>query len=150
MTKYISILLACTISSISWGHQLVLAKFRVTSGTQNRVDITKTLVSQKAYTVFYKTTKNDSLYMANVWDKNSTQSFGVLYPEYSKETRGADNAKTYHFKWAYRNDYDSKHGMALITIEKIFKPKRTLSVLTIITDHADTLIYKGYMEGSLR
>ena len=76
-TFLISLILTTTIN-FAFGQQKTLAKFIIIDASDNNVDITETILEQKAYSVFY--TRNDSnLYMANVWQTNNSQSFGRLY-----------------------------------------------------------------------
>lgn len=131
--------------------QEVLSKFIITDATTNGNDITETILDQRAYLVFY-TNNDNNLYMANVWQKNNSQSFGRLYnTEHKKlkETYENFEADIFYFKWRYINSYDTKKGTATVELIKIYKPQGVTFKITIIPENLDVLVYKGYMEGTL-
>ena len=144
--KFLATCIACFTIAICLGQQKDIAKFIVTKATNNGKDETKLLVSQKAYTVFYKK-EDGNLYMANVWVKNKSQSFGRIFIATNDRQNNKDNI---NFKWNYVNDYDNKSGTAKVNLVKIYDDLATISKLTIITEKRDTIIYQGYMEGSIR
>jgi hypothetical protein len=131
--------------------QETLSKFIISDATKNGNDITETILDQNGYLVFY--TKNDNnLYMANVWQKNDTQSFGRLYNnelKKIKETYETFEADVFYFKWRYINSYNKKKGTASVELIKIYKPQGVVFKITIITENLDILVYKGYMDGTL-
>jgi hypothetical protein len=142
------------LNAIAFGQtnkQETLSKFIISDATDNGNDITETILDQRGYLVFY--TKNDnSLYMANVWQKNDTQSFGRLYnTEHKKlkETYESFEADIFYFKWRYINSYDTKKGTSTVELIKIYKPQGVTFKITIIPENLDVLVYKGYMEGTL-
>lgn len=131
--------------------QKTLSKFIISDATENGNDITETILDQKAYLVFY-TNNDNNLYMANVWQKNNSQSFGRLYnTEHKKlkETYESFEADIFYFKWRYINSYDTKKGTATVELIKIYKPQGVTFKITIIPENLDVLVYKGYMEGTL-
>ena len=131
--------------------QETLSKFIISDATDNGTDITETILDQRGYLVFY-TNNDNNLYMANVWQKNDTQSFGRLYnTEHKKlkETYENFEADMFYFKWRYINSYDTKKGTATVELIKIYKPQGVTFKITIIPENLDVLVYKGYMEGTL-
>ena len=147
----IILLITNTITFAQSNKQEVLSKFIITDASSNGNDITETILDQRAYLVFY--TKNDNnLYMANVWPKDNSQSFGRLYNmEYNKLKETYENFETdiFYFKWRYINNYDSKKGTATVELLKIYKPQGITFKITVIPENLNILIYKGYMEGTL-
>lgn len=90
--------------------------------------------------------------MANVWEKNDTQSFGRLYnTEHKKlkETYESFEADIFYFRWRYINSYDTKKGTATIELIKIYKPQGVTFKIKIVPENLDVLVYKGFMEGTL-
>jgi hypothetical protein len=131
--------------------QETLSKFIISDATKNGNDITETILDKNGYLVFY-TNNDNNLYMANVWQKNDTQSFGRLYNNEHKkikETYETFEADVFYFKWRYINSYNTKKGTASVELIKIYKPQGVVFKITIITENLDILVYKGYMEGTL-
>ena len=132
-------------------NQVTLSKFIITDASKNGNDITETILEQNAYLVFY-TDAEKNLFMANIWEKNDTQSFGRLYnTEHKKlkETYESFEADIFYFRWRYINSYDTKKGTATVELIKIYKPQGVTFKITIIPENLDVLVYKGYMEGTL-
>lgn len=151
MTKFLLTLLLSIYFSTSFGQQKTLAEFIITDASFNNEDNTEIILEQGAYSVFY-TTNDGNLYMANVWKKNNSQSYGRLYASERKklkETYETYEADIFYFKWRYINDYDTKKGTASIKFIKIYKPQGLTFSLTIIPESLDVIIYKGNMEDSL-
>lgn len=151
MAKYFLILLLSITINTSFGQQKTLAKFIITEASINKVDKSETILDQRAYSVFY-INKDGSLYMANVWAKNNSQSFGRLYSR--KRTKLKEKYKDYyadisHFKWRYINDYNLKKGSATIKFIKIYKPEGVTFLMTIKPKKQGKIIYTGFMEGTL-
>ncbi|WP_418264182.1 hypothetical protein [Flavobacterium faecale] len=132
--------------------QEILAKFKISDGTNNGVDITPTLLEQDAYIVIYKNIDSKSLYMANFWNKNNTQSYGTIYAMEKEHIEASDEnyeADLFHFQWSYSNTYDTKNGTAKVELLKVYKPQGVYFKMTIIPEDLDVLVYRGFMEGSL-
>lgn len=149
----LSLILFLVSSIFSFGQQqTTIAKFIVTDGSSNGVDITPTLMDQGAYSVFY-TDENDGLiYMANYWPKGGTQSFGPMYSSKTasyNETYETYKADIFYFRWRYTNSYDDKKGTASVQLTKIYKPQGVAFILKIIPENLDYIVYKGYMEGTI-
>lgn len=141
-------------------NQKVIAKFTITDAKIDNVDKTSTLTKVDAYTVFYTKENDGRIYLANVWPKNNSQSFGPMYggnhsylelhPKMdfnSEETYENHMANFFYFNWEYTNDYNDKTGIARVQIIKIYKPKGIAYVVKIIPEDSKEIIYKGYMEG---
>lgn len=145
------LLLSCVIAFGQNNKQKTLSKFIISDATDNGNDITEHILDERGYLVFY-TSIDNKLYMANVRQKNDTQSFGRLYNteiKKLKETYENFKADIFHFKWRYINSYDTKKGTATIELIKIYKPQGVTFKITIIPENLDVLVYKGYMEGTL-
>ena len=147
------LLLSVTFINVSFGQrQETLAKFIITDATTNGVDETPTLLANKAYTVFYTSDKDGLIYMANVWPKSKSQSYGPMYSVESQkksETYETYEADIFYFNWRYINTYDSKKGTAKVQVIKIYKPQGVAFTVKIIPENLDIIVYKGYMEGTI-
>src|ERR1035437_5447434 len=126
-----------------------VAKFVDTDGSVNGVDITPTLLEQEAFTLFY-TRNSDTLYMDNIWLKDTTQSDGPLHaskPALYNQKYGTYPADIFYFNWDYSNSYDDIKGTASVQITRVYKPQGVAVILKIIPENSDLIIYNGYMEG---
>jgi hypothetical protein len=152
--KKIILLITLTINAILFAqnnNQVTLSKFIITDASKNGNDITETIFEQNGYLVFY-TDAEKNLFMANVWKKNDTQSFGRLYnTEHKKlkETYESFEADIFYFRWRYINSYDTKKGTATVELIKIYKPQGVTFKIKIVPENLDVLVYKGFMEGTL-
>lgn len=152
--KKIILLITLTMNAILFAqnnNQVTLSKFIITDASKNGNDITETILEQNGYLVFY-TDAEKNLFMANVWEKNDTQSFGRLYnTEHKKlkETYESFEADIFYFRWRYINSYDTKKGTATVELIKIYKPQGVTFKIKIVPENLDVLVYKGFMEGTL-
>jgi hypothetical protein len=152
--KKIILIITLTLNAILFAqnnNQETLSKFIITDASDNGNDITETILEQNGYLVFY-TDAEKNLFMANVWEKNDTQSFGRLYnTEHKKlkETYENFEADIFYFRWRYINSYDTKKGTATVELIKIYKPQGVTFKIKIVPENLDVLVYKGYMEGTL-
>ncbi|RTL14093.1 MAG: hypothetical protein EKK56_02250 [Flavobacteriaceae bacterium] len=148
----ILVLLVLTVNGVFAQRQETLAKFIITDATMNGVDVTPTLLSNKAYTVFYTSDNDGLIYMANVWPKSNSQSYGPMYSienQKKRETYETYEADIFYFNWRYINTYDNKKGTAKVQVIKIYKPQGVAFTVKIIPENLDITIYKGYMEGTI-
>jgi hypothetical protein len=132
--------------------QKTLAKFIITDAKSNGQDITPILLEAEAYTVFYTSGDDGLVYMANVWPKNNSQSFGPMYgvqAENIEETYENYEADFFYFNWQYKNTYDGKTGTAKVQVVKVYKPQGVTFTLKIIPEDLDVIVYKGFMEGTV-
>jgi hypothetical protein len=152
--KKIILIITLSLNAILFAqnnNQETLSKFIITDASDNGNDITETILEQNGYLVFY-TDAEKNLFMANVWQKNDTQSFGRLYnTEHKKlkETYENFEADIFYFRWRYINSYDTKKGTATVELIKIYKPQGVTFKIKIVPENLDVLVYKGYMEGTL-
>lgn len=148
----ILILLVLISNGVLAQRQETLAKFIITDATMNGVDATPTILSNKAYTVFYKSDNDGLIYMANVWPKSNSQSYGPMYSienQKKRETYETYEADVFYFNWRYINTYDNKKGTAKVQVIKIYKPQGVAFTVKIIPENLDITVYKGYMEGTI-
>lgn len=146
----ISILIA-TITSVSAQNQKEVARFYVLEATLNGIDVTSQVVYNDVYTVFYETDEG-LLYMANVWERSDSQSWGPIFNveyEHYPETSSVYESDEFIFDWAFSNTYDSKRGICEVSLSKIYKPEGVISILTLREDSGDVTVYTGYMKGSV-
>jgi hypothetical protein len=152
--KKIILIITLSLNAILFAqnnNQETLSKLIITDASDNGNDITETILEQNGYLVFY-TDAEKNLFMANVWEKNDTQSFGRLYnTEHKKlkETYESYEADIFYFRWRYINTYDTKKGTASVELIKIYKPQGVTFKIKIVPENLDVLVYKGYMEGTL-
>lgn len=153
--KYLVILVLFlfTFVNVLFGQrQETLAKFIITDAITNGIDVTPTLLANKAYTVFYTSDNDGLIYMANVWPKSNSQSYGPMYSvesENKRETYETYKADIFYFNWRYINTYDNKTGTAKVQVIKIYKPQGVAFTVKIIPENLDIIVYKGYMEGTI-
>ena len=129
----------------------IISKLIIADAKENGVDITQHILDQQAYLAFY-TIDDQNLYMANVWVRNATNSFGRIFDKkYHKSSETATEFETHimSFKWSYKNSYNTKNGTANVELIIIHKPLGKAFIVTIIPEDLDVLQYKGYIEGSL-
>lgn len=146
----ISILFIANISSFAQ-NQKDIARFYVLEATVDGIDVTSQIVNNNVYTVFYET-EDEMLYMANVWERHNSQSWGPIFNvdyEHYPETSSKYESDEFIFDWAFSNSYDSKRGICGVTLTKIYKPEGIISILTLREDSGKVTVYTGYMEGTL-
>jgi len=129
-----------------------IQRFIISDVRYNKVDVTEKYLSEKAYMVLYRLKGKDEVYLANVWPKTGSQSYGNIFD--LKQTSNEATADSYKnetltFKWSYQNDFDNKQGTATIKLGLVYKPTGIAFLLTMITDALDVTQYKGYVSGSL-
>lgn len=132
--------------------QETLAKFIITDATTNGVDITPVLLANNAYIVFYTSDDDGLIYMANVFPKSNSQSYGPMYLveiQNKKETYETYAVDIFYFNWRYINTYDNKKGTAKVQMIKVYKPQGVAFTVKIIPENLDIIVYKGYMEGTI-
>ena len=128
-----------------------LARFYVTKAIMNGRDVTAQIAGNKVYTVFYETS-DGALHMANVWEKQKSQSWGPILNMKSKQypqTERSYKVDLFTFDWAFSNSYDSKRGVCQVTFTKTYKPEGVISTLTMRQESGEVTEYIGYMEGSV-
>lgn len=146
-----SVLFVTTFSTTFAQNQKEVARFYVLEATMNGIDVTSQVVNNRAYTVFYETDEG-LLYMANVWERTDSQSWGPIFNveyEHYPETSSVYESDEFVFDWAFSNSYDTKRGICEVSFSKIYKPEGIVSVLTLREDSGDVTVYTGYMEGSV-
>lgn len=155
MNKFILIFFVLLLTKLLNAQPLeqeTLAKFTITDATTNGVDITPILLREEAYTVFYTRGDDGLVYMANVWSKSNSQSFGPMYSIENTEiheTYENYKADIFYFNWRYINNYNSKRGTAKVQVIKVYKPQGIAFILKVIPENLDLIIYKGYMNGTI-
>lgn len=149
---FIAILFNLNKAQAQVENQTVIAKFIITDASKNGYDITSYILENKAYTIFYNSGNDGNIYMANVWPKSDSQSFGRLISvehESFEETSENYAFDIFNFTWSYINTYDKKRGTAKVQVVKIYKPLGIAFTMKIVPENLDILIYKGFMEGSI-
>ncbi|MGF7040089.1 hypothetical protein [Mucilaginibacter lappiensis] len=86
-------------------------------------------------------------------DKENIQSFGYVYNiDVQKLVQKESNAKheEHTFDWSYENSNDKCKGTATVALSKHYTATGVTFDLLIYMPHGAQLIFKGYMEGSLK
>lgn len=149
----IILLIALTNSLDSQAQSTIIAKFIVQDARMNDVDIAKQWIKEGAYLAIYTDEESDDLHFANVNPKQDTQSYGNIFELKTKKIEATnDNYETeiFTFKWSYENSYDDKVGTATVRLVKVRKKAGVAFTCTLIPENLDVIVYKGYMEGSLK
>lgn len=131
----------------------IQAKFIIQDGRFNKIDISELLNNDGAYLALYTIAGGKGAFFGSVMPKSKTQSYGKIYDlmEITEEaTDSTYRIETYYFKWSYVNNYDSKKGMADVTLLKISKDAGIAFECTIVPENLDIMLYKGYMQGSIK
>ena len=139
-------------SLLANAQQKTLAKFVITSASENGEDITPMLLEQGAFCVFYTFEGDSVMYLSNQWPKNATQSFGPLFPKeecVTSESLLSRNSGVSNYSWYFMNDYNNEKGTAQVQLTKFQKVIGVTFIIEIITPKKDVLEYKGYLEGSI-
>jgi len=107
-------------------------------------DYSELYYRNKAFLAFYK--RDSVAYFTNCWQKAGTQSYGraVLLEQHETE-----DEMTSVILWKYANTYDDETGTAIILLRLIHRPVAVAFELSILTESAKMLIFKGYVNGSL-
>lgn len=127
----------------------ITESYIIYDAVNNDDNITEHLVEAGAFTVFYENIVSKNLYMANIWYKANSKSFGRIYELKSnslEQTSQEFKKEFITFLWDYANDYDDQSGTAKVELVKIYYPKGILIRLEISPENSPKLTYKGYME----
>lgn len=131
----------------------VQAKFIIQDFRFNKADYSEQMVKDKCYLAIYLIRGDKRIYFANVNPRANTESYGDIFSlndETIAETDSTYKQEIYSFKWSYVNSYDKRKGTSTIRLIKIIKDAGIAFECTIIPENLDVLVYKGYMEGSLK
>lgn len=122
--------------------------FSIVQATIDGEDCTKSCLDDDVFLAFYE--RDGKLHFANVWQKAGGQSYG----EVSEIIRQEINEGGYHtvrasYLWYYSSTDFNKTGTAQILLRLIHRPITVAFELSILTESANLMIYKGYVNGSL-
>ncbi len=150
----IFILLVSFSSYSSAQNQEKLFELRILEFDNNGVDYTTWIAERKQSFIFYKNEGEE--YLANYCNTctDNTQSYGRVY-NFKEIDSGKETDKRYAFShltftWRYFNNYDNKSGSADMSLFIIHKPNGSTFTLKMILSSMEVLIYKGYIEESLK
>lgn len=100
----------------------------------------------EAFIRFYPVGDDGTHYMASLWSKSHSQSFGLM--SNVKEMDDFEDGKKvriYHFDWHYHNTYDGQSGVAPVLFRVIDQGEGYIFYMTIeIPDRMD-IHYIGYV-----
>jgi hypothetical protein len=131
-----------------------LFELRILEFDNNGEDYTSWIAERKQSFIIYTNEGED--YLANYCNSctDNTQSYGKIY-NFEKIDSGEETDKQYAFThftftWRYFNNYDNKSGSADMSLFIIHKPNGSTFTLKMILSNMEVLIYKGYIEESLK
>jgi len=122
--------------------------FIISYATSGETNITKQVVSNGGFIRFYPIGQSmDTLYMANVWPKSYSQSFGLIseidrYQDFYK----GNKIDMISFKWEYHNTYDGKSGKARVKLLKVYKIDYVDFTISIIPENDNEIFYSGMIK----
>jgi hypothetical protein len=119
-------------------------KYFIVDGFSNDTSITDLLTENEALIRFYPLDSKGTWFMANIWPKSYSQSFGKITNLISQ--RDFDEGKVidlYSFDWEYQNTYDEQRGTAKVFLVKMYLPKTTIFKIEIEVDSSNVLTYSG-------
>ena len=123
-------------------------KFYISRSFDNEFETTDQKIKVKAFLIIYSGGKdNNYLYMASVWPKEKSQSYGVTYNHraFNRKNPESGEMTSYTlFKWDYKNSYNSNVGSATVILEQVLSSYAFK--MTIITDKSNMLVYEGFRE----
>ncbi|MRX62590.1 hypothetical protein [Maribacter luteus] len=130
----------------------IWAKFNITRAITGNKDSSKELVRAGAYTAFYTKKNNDTLYMANVFSKRSSESYGPIDNiKIIRKSNGKEfkyEGVVFSFEWHYKNSYDDEQGVARVNVILVKdKPKGSAFAMKLLTEDNQFLEYEGEVEG---
>ena len=109
-------------------------------------DYTEKYLENGAFLAFY--TEDGQECFTNAWCKPDTQSYGtVVLLEYNNDTE--EGIETASYLWKYANTYDDHRGTAIILVSYIHRAVSVAFELCIMTEEAEILIFKGYVNDRL-
>jgi len=149
---FLFFIMAPKISKAQNSDRSILAKFTIIKGKINNSDFSKELIDAGAYTAFYTKKNNDSIYMANVFANQNSESIGPIYNIIIRQKR--QKSETAHggvivaFDWNYQDSYEDDQGTA--KIEAIIvqdKPEGNSFSLRLLGQDKQFLEYEGKVDG---
>ncbi len=149
----ITISLCCCTFSLAQ-NQKKLFELRILEFTKNGEDYTSWIAERKQSFIFYIHDGED--YLANYCNSctDNTQSHGRVYNfnevSSAKETDKQYGYTNYSFTWRYFNSYDNKSGSADVKLFVVYKPNGNTFTMKVILSNMDVMIYKGYIEESMK
>jgi hypothetical protein len=124
-------------------------KYIIIDGFSNDTSITDLLTENEALIRFYPVDNKGTWFMANIWPKSYSQSFGKITNLGSE--RGFDEGKLidlYNFDWEYQNTYDEQKGTAKVFLVKMYLPESIIFKIEIEVDSTNVLTYSGIVSES--
>lgn len=150
--KYICILtIYLFLHSATRAQQKTLLLFYPTEGSKNGKDISQLLKDKSVFVVFYKMEDDERLIMSIVFDSDSTQTKGWVYPHevvtVDEGYQGYRAEKAY-YKWEYYLPGSEDPSIATVELTKAAKPEGMFYMLKLFYDPFEILILKGYYSES--
>ena len=127
----------------------ILSVFSIKEAWFGDKNVSRKLRAQKAYTMFYKMGNDSVHWMANVWPKSRSQSFGpmqdIVRENFPASTDAPEIDKLY-FTWNYLNSYDLKQGVAQVEVLIEHRDKEAYFIVRILPEDRELIVYKGAMQ----
>ena len=120
----------------------------ILKATIDSVEITDEVVGVGAFIKFYPVGRSvDSFFMANIWPKSHTQSYGLISDiSYVDDLYKGKKVDVMEFKWHYRNTYDMVSGKAKIRLLKIHYDEYLEFAIFITPETNEEYFYSGRVE----
>lgn len=148
--KTIFIFLTILLPLLSFSQEpITLTHLFILQAEINGVDETEHHLDQEAYLSFYKFDNDSLVYLANVWSKDDSQSYGRTVLVEVKEDK--ENESVYlGMMWYYYNTYDNLEGFSDIHLNIMKGNEHDLFQMDIIPENKNMIIqYAGVLTNPL-
>lgn len=111
-------------------------------------DFSELCYRNEAFLAFYE--RNGLLHFANVWQKTGKQLYGeVTQLEHTEDENTEYKTESTSYLWHYSRNENKQTGTAIILLRLIYRPVAVAFELSVLTEGAEMLMFKGYVNSSL-
>ena len=133
----------------------IMAKFTVVNAITNDRDTTKELMEAGAYTAFYSLKNTDTIYLANVWPNQNSESIGPISNVEIKKNIIASETKyngiIFSFDWHFKDSYEDDQGVAKVNAIMIKdKPEGIAFAMKLLSPDNEFLEYHCEVDGAIK
>lgn len=131
---------------------IILAEFFVKDLRLDGADYSKEAREQNNKLFFYKSPDSNEVLLSNYWEKDDTQSYGLISKITSKKHEATEEfyeIDEYKFIWSYVNSYDDKKGTCDATLKLEYKPNGIFFDLKMYSESLEEIYYRGEFKGSM-
>ncbi len=139
-------------TSKSDNSEIVIAEFIVKDVRFDGVDYTSDALEQNNKLFLYKSVDSKEVLLSNYWQKDNTQSYGLISKISHKHHEPTDEfyeIDEYKFLWSYENSYDDKKGTCEATLKLEQKPQGIFFDLKMYSESLEELYFRGEFKGSM-